>query len=163
MLVMTAKLSKKKIVAWSLGIVALICIAVFWSTAAESKVVMSDGNVEVQVGNMKSAENRVALLEKFGWQVKTEPVEFMEVTVPKEFDEVYNKYNEIQKAQGMDLTKYQGKRAMRYCYEIQNYPTGEKGILANILVYKGKLIAGDVCSPKLDGFMHGLQMPNKKK
>ena len=90
-------------------------------------------------------------------------VEFMEVQIPQEFDEVYAKYNEIQTAQGMDLTKYQGKRVMRYTYSIKNYPSGEEGVCANMLVYKNKLIAGDVCSPKLDGFMHGLSMPQKKE
>ena len=44
-------------------------------------------------------------------------------------------------------------------YEITNYPTGETGILANLLIYKNTVIGGEVLSPQLDGFLHGLAMP----
>ena len=47
----------------------------------------------------------------------------------------------------------------RYTYEITNYPTGETGILANLLIYKNTVIGGEVLSPQLDGFLHGLAMP----
>ena len=46
-----------------------------------------------------------------------------------------------------------------YTYEITNYPTGETGILANLLIYKNTVIGGEVLSPQLDGFLHGLAMP----
>ena len=39
--------------------------------------------------------------------------------------------------------------------EIENYPGQAEGVRANILVYKNKVIGGDVCSVELDGFMHG--------
>ena len=47
----------------------------------------------------------------------------------------------------------------RYTYEITNYPTGRTGILANLLIYKNTVIGGEVRSPQLDGFLHGLAMP----
>jgi len=46
--------------------------------------------------------------------------------------------------------------AMRYTYEILNYPTGDKGIVADIIIYRNSVIAGDVQSTALNGFMHGL-------
>ena len=55
--------------------------------------------------------------------------------------------------------KYAGKRAKRYTYEITNYPTGESGIQAGLLVYKSTVIGGDVLSAQLGGFIHGLEMP----
>ena len=67
----------------------------------------------------------------------------------------FEKYNEIQKQQGCDLSKYAGKRCKRYTYVIENYPGQAEGVRANILVYKNKVIGGDVCSVELDGFMHG--------
>ena len=57
--------------------------------------------------------------------------------------------------QGCDLSKYAGKRCKRYTYVIENYPGQAEGVRANILVYKNKVIGGDVCSVELDGFMHG--------
>lgn len=41
-----------------------------------------------------------------------------------------------------NLSKYAGKRVKRYTYEITNYPTGETGILANLLIYKNTVIRG---------------------
>ena len=65
----------------------------------------------------------------------------------------------IQRQQGFDLERYAGKRAKRYTYEILNYPSGETGVQANLLLYKTTVIGGEVLSPRLDGFLHGLAMP----
>ena len=76
----------------------------------------------------------------------------------------YEKYNEIQKAQNLDLTPYAGKRAKRWTYNIKNYPgyEGDSGtVQANILVYEGAVIGGDICSTELDGFMQGFDFPTK--
>ena len=75
--------------------------------------------------------------------------------IPKEMDDVFSNYNEIQKAQGCDLTKYAGKRCKRYTYIVNNYPDQPENIRANIVTYKNKIIGGDVCSIELNGFMHG--------
>ncbi|MDD7216643.1 MAG: DUF4830 domain-containing protein, partial [Oscillospiraceae bacterium] len=87
-----------------------------------------------------------------------------EVIIPAEFDRGYEKYNEIQKAQNLDLTPYAGKRAKRWTYNIKNYPgyEGDSGtVQANILVYEGAVIGGDICSTELDGFMQGFDFPTK--
>lgn len=162
MLVMTARVSKKRIAGICIVLAVVICAACFWQNESESTAVFESNGVKVETGKMSEAEARVSFLKQLGWEVEPEPVEFMEVQIPQEFDEVYTKYNEIQLEQGMDLTKYQGKRVMRYTYAIKNYPSGETGICANILIYKNKLIGGDVCSSKLDGFMHGLSMPKSQ-
>ena len=106
---------------------------------------------------MSDEAARGEFLTQLGWEV--EPHEFMEVMIPREFDDIYSEYNELQKSQGMDLTKYRGKRAMHYTYKVKNHPSGEDSVVLNLLVYKNKLIGGDVCSTKADGFMHGLAMP----
>ena len=66
---------------------------------------------------------------------------------------------DLQRQQGFDLERYAGKRAKRYTYEILNYPSGETGVQANLLLYKTTVIGGEVLSPRLDGFLHGLSMP----
>lgn len=106
-------------------------------------------------------EERMAFLSQYGWELDEEPVEVQEVIIPSEFDDTYNAYNEIQKAQGFDLTVYAGMRVKRWTYKIKNYKgyEGKDCIRTNILVYDGLVIGGDVCSVELDGFMHGFASP----
>ena len=108
---------------------------------------------------VKTNEDRIAYLESYGWQVAQEPSSVEELLIPDTFDENYTQYLELQSSQGFDLTDYCGKRVKRYTYEISNYPTGESGIQAGLLIYKNTVIGGDVLSPQLGGFIHGLAMP----
>lgn len=159
MLIMTAKVSKKRFAAFCVAIALAISGIGFWQVKTESAAVFESNGVRVESGKMTDTAAQTSFLRELGWEVSDEPIEFMEVQIPEKFDEVYTKYNEIQLAQDMNLSKYKGKRVMRYKYEIKNYPTGEEGVCANLLIYKNKLIGGDVSSSKLDGFMHGLGMP----
>ena len=115
-------------------------------------------NINGIVYKAATAEERIAFFSQFGWEINEEPCEVKEVVIPEEFDDVYTRYNEIQQAQNLDLDKYKGARVKCWSYEILNYPGYEnsKGIIrGNILVYDGVVIAGDVSSVELDGFMHG--------
>lgn len=76
-------------------------------------------------------------------------------TIPFEFDMVYNNYNQIQKEAGFDLSLFKGKTCTMYTYELINHPFGKAN--ANIIVYKGEIIGGDISSVNLDGFMVPLQ------
>lgn len=60
---------------------------------------------------LRTNEQRVALLRDCGWEVIEEPRGEREVQIPEEFDEVYESYNQIQLAQGLDLTPCRGRRA----------------------------------------------------
>lgn len=113
---------------------------------------------EVQVNvRAATAEERIAYLSQFGWSVEDDPVEVSEVIIPETFDDTYTQYNELQKAQGYDLTVYAGKRVKRWIYRVTNYPGFENCdcIQATLLVFDGQIIGGDVCSTEIDGFMHG--------
>lgn len=159
MIVFTTKLTRRKIVSGILALCIIICSAfvLIRDGAVDNTVSVSDEQKPIHEGKkLKTNDERVALLNEYGWNVDNEPLEFMEVKIPDVFDGVYNEYNEIQKRQGMDLADYAGKRVMRYTYKINNHPSNEEGVVGNIIVYKNKLIGGDVCSPKLGGFMHGL-------
>lgn len=124
------------------------------SGSAETAVATT---IKKQVG--KTEEQRQEFLKVLGWEVDSEPYEVADVLIPKKFDEVYARYNAIQKGQGLDLEKYRGKRCKRYAYLVHNHPSGEKTVRINLLVYGGKIVGGDVCSLGLDGFMHGLIVP----
>ena len=110
------------------------------------------------VASAKTNEERISYLKTFGWNVEEEACEIVEVAIPSEFDDVYQQYNELQKKQNFDLEPYRGKRVKRYSYEVLNYPGETENIRANLLVYNDQIIGGDVCSLKLDGFMHGFRL-----
>ena len=96
-----------------------------------------------------------AFLESLGWETSVEPVDVREVIIPEEWNSVFEEYNDLQKQQGFDLNKYRGKQATIYTYQILNYD-GAENVVANLMVFDGRLIAGDVCSAELGGFMQGL-------
>lgn len=154
MIVFAAKVSVKKIVAGVLAAGAVVAGIVLLLPAAE--------NAQTTVGEvgldskLKTNEQRVALLESYGWQVDPEPRSEREVQIPKTFDDTYQAYNAIQLEQGLDLTPYQGKRATLYTYELTAYPTGEQGVIANLLIRRNRLIAADISSAEADGFVHGI-------
>jgi hypothetical protein len=110
----------------------------------------------------KTDQQRVKFIEQYGWDVSDNPVEYMEVLIPAKFDDTYTQYNNIQKMQGADLSKYNGKKVKRYTYEVKNYPGQAQGIRANLLVYDDKIIGGDICSIEFGGFIHGIKSQNDK-
>lgn len=105
---------------------------------------------------IRSNEERVAFLSQFGWEVDTEPLESTTVTIPREFDKVFAAYNELQRGQGLDLSSYGGRTVERYTYTVKNYEGFEGTVLANLLICRGRVIGGDVCSADAAGFVHGL-------
>lgn len=116
--------------------------------------------------NTHAADNaaRIAFLSGFGWEVSAEPLECVSVIIPQQFGDVYRNYNELQTAQGFDLTRHRGKQVTRYTYVVLNYPGQAEYIRANLLVLDDEIIAGDICSVYAkNGFMHGLQLPQQPK
>lgn len=108
-----------------------------------------------------SEEDILKFISCYGWEVDNQPVEVRDVIIPEIFDEVYANYNEIQLEQGFNLEKYAGQRVKRWTYIVRNYPDTspeDDYIRINILVSDDTVIGGDVCSVKLDGFMHGFSM-----
>lgn len=108
--------------------------------------------------NAETHEERKVFLNHFGWEISEDPLEVKETVIPKEFNESYAKYNELQKKQNFNLEKYCGTRVKSWSYEILNYPGYENSngiIRGNLLTCNGKIIGGDICSIELGGFMHG--------
>ena len=125
------------------------------STSAINEQVTMDYNFD----KVKTNEDRIAFLSQFGWEVNSQPVEAVEVTIPSSFDKIFVGYNEIQKQQGLDLTKYKNKKIMRYTYEVTNYKDYDGKVYATVLVYRNKVVGGDVCSADVKGFIHGFLLP----
>ena len=129
--------------------VLILCIPVQAVTAVSA----SDGS-RVYTG-VKSNEDRVNFLRRFGWEVETEPCEAVNVTVPEVFDGIFEGYNKLQNEQGLDLSRYRRKTVTRYTYTVTNYPDYDGVVYATLLVYRGRVIGGDICSAEADGFIHG--------
>ena len=138
------------------SLVAVITLIAFVPAYGEGSVSASK-DVEITYTGVKSNEDRIAFLSQFGWEVKSEPVEKCEVTIPAQFDKIFTGYNEIQKRQGLDLSDYKKKKVMRYTYEITNYEGATGTVYANVIVYRNRVIGGDVCSADVTGFIHGFE------
>ena len=98
---------------------------------------------------------RKKFLKQFGWELSENPISETEVTVPSKFDSVFSAYNELQKLQGLDISKYKHKKVIRYTYEVTNYTEYDGKVFANLIVYRGRVIGGDICTENRDGFIHG--------
>ena len=157
MLVMTAKVDKKKIAIILAAVVVLIAglFLIFGG---------SDGNdAQPTISqNAASNDNRVAFLKSFGWDVTTSPKESNQVRIPSKTSEVFERYNALQKSQGYDLAAYAGKTVMRYVYQVNNYPGATEPVYATLLVYKNQIIGGDVTDTSAKGVVQGFKMPHEQ-
>ena len=150
------------VVVISIGL--LITLVSVIPTGTDTVYAVSDSNknnVKINYKNIKTNDDRINFLKQFGWDVNPEPAEAVEIYIPKEFDAVYTKYNEVQKAQSLNLEKYKNKAVRRYTYEVAGYSGYSGKVYANILVYKEKVIGGDICSAEINGFIHGFDKNNK--
>ena len=149
MMIMTAKVNIKKILI-VLGAIAALLIG----------VIALSGSTETEATSATTAtdnDSRVSFLKSFGWEVTTSPVESGQVRIPTETTEVYDRYNQLQQAQGYDLTQYAGKRALRYVYKITNYPGATDPVFAPVLVYKNQIIGGDITNTASGGRIQSFQ------
>ena len=122
---------------------------------------------EVKLSGIKTDEDRIALLGGFGIKVEGE-AEQKAFIMPESFDRIMAGYNEIQRAQGLDLTKYAKKRITRYTYKVSNWDEIKDGygapktadeeegiteVYASLFVYRNRVIALDISSAQMGGFV----------
>lgn len=88
----------------------------------------------------------ISFLNSNGVEVQTKPVQISHITIPNEFDKIYETYNSIQKDVGFDLTNYKGKAVVKYTYNIINTAEFGQDAVANIFIYDNTIIAADVSS-----------------
>lgn len=151
MLVMTAKVDKKKIAMILAAVVALIVAIALLAGGGDSQPTAST----TVTGN----DARVAFLKSFGWDVTTSPTESSQVKIPESSSEVFDRYNALQKSQGYDLSTFAGKTVMRYVYKVNNYPGATEPVYATLLVYKNQIIGGDITDTAAKGHIRGFKMP----
>lgn len=128
------------------ALIALIIVLAFVAVAlGGASVYASAAGSEINYGGIKTNEDRINFIEGFGIKVKEEANEEKSFTMPENFDRVILGYNEIQKRQGLDLSKYARKKVMRYTYEVTNWNDEcEAPVLVNLFVYRSKIVGCDV-------------------
>ncbi len=154
MLVMTAKVDKKKIAIIAAAVLAAIAALVLLFGGGDSASTSAPASVS-------SNDDRVKFLTSFGWEVVTSPTETSQVRIPAETSEVFERYNALQKSQGYDLSSFQGKTVMRYVYKIKNYPGATEPVYATILISNNQVIGGDVTDTSATGVIQGFPVPEK--
>ena len=149
MFIVTAKFSKKKALIIVL-ILAMLLTAIILFAGRR------DQGSQVQDIPIENPEDVVTFLETLGWEVNPTPLEMQEVVIPREFNEVFEQYNDMQIEHGFDLRDFRGMAAVRHTYQITNYPGQTEGVVADVLVSEGRVIGGNIQSFTVDGFIHGL-------
>ena len=151
MMIMTAKVDIKKVAIILTAIVGVILAIV---------LLLGGNNDAAQTGATTVSDNdaRVQFLKDFGWEVSTSPTQSSQVRIPEKQTPVFERYNALQKSQGYDLDAYAGKTVMRYVYKINNFPGATEPVYATLLVYKNKIIGGDITDTAANGVVQGFKM-----
>jgi len=120
-----------------IAVAALIALLILMPTTQDvSAGAILEDNGTINFEKIKTNENRLEFLSQFGWEAGKDAVEEVEVRIPSDFD-------------------------TRYTYQITNYPDYDGTVYANIIVYKNRVIGGDVCSSDVSGFIHGFALPTQ--
>ncbi|MBO4939348.1 MAG: DUF4830 domain-containing protein [Oscillospiraceae bacterium] len=152
MMVMTAKVNFKKVLL-ILGAAAAAIIGLILLLGGSG-----DEAQTTSAAPISSNDARVKFLTDFGWEVTNSPIESSQVRIPDTSTEVFDRYNQLQKSQGYDLSSYAGKNAMRYVYQVNNYPGATDPVYATVLVHKNKVIGGDITDTSAGGRISGFKM-----
>ncbi|MBQ1280805.1 MAG: DUF4830 domain-containing protein [Oscillospiraceae bacterium] len=151
MVVMTAKVSKAKLIAFFCVLAAVICIVAY--------ALFGESDAPEAPANAADNDARIAFLASYGWEVDPTPTEMQDVRIPEDMNEVFAAYNELQRTQGFDLTRFSGQTAQRYVYQITNYSDMSAPVYASLLIVDGAVIGGDITSTAGSGTMHGFEAP----
>ena len=113
-------------------------------------------HISQKEADLSTLDGRRSFLLEKGWEVDLATEEHKTVRIPTSLDGIIAEYNEIQLEQGCDLSRHLGQTCEQYSYTVTNYPDDTQTVLVTLYVQNGRLIAGDVHSTALDGFMQGL-------
>ena len=136
-----------------LSVAILGSVLIIGSTRSAS---YSASSGSIDFSGIKTNEERLEFISKFIPEISGEPKESVTFSVPESFDRIMLSYNEIQKQQGLDITKYKNKKVTRYTYELQKYEDYDGPVYVNLVIYRGTVIACDVSSADPTGFIKPL-------
>lgn len=105
---------------------------------------------------LSTPEGRQQYLQDLGWEIDPESEEHKSVLIPETLEGVLADYNKLQLEQGFDLNRYLGKSCEQYSYRLLNYPGESDPVTVTLYILKNRVIAGDIHTNALDGFMKGI-------
>lgn len=131
----------------------VLVISVIWKTAEAKE----------SIAGLQPATDileRVAFIENMGYTVNENKGEQSgQIEIPYIFSDVYKEYQKLQNEAGYDLTKYSGKEATLYTYQL-DYPN-RNDVYAHLIVYNDAVIGGDISALSVsDGFLKPLAPEN---
>ena len=106
--------------------------------------------------DLSSLSGRQAYLHELGWEIDPASEEHKTVRIPEILDGVMAKYNELQLKQGCDLSRHLGEKCEQFSYAVTNYPDADQTVQITLYVQGKTMIAGDIHSTALNGFMKSL-------
>ncbi len=159
MFVYSVRAGGVKLLGLVLLVLTLVGALVFFGSD-NSVSASADGTVSFE--GIKTEEDRISFIERFGLRVDKESRESSSFPMPEDFDRVIAGYNEIQKKQGLNLSKYARKKVTRYTYRVENYDwDGE--VYATLFIYRSRIVACDISSADPTGFVLPLTLVDSSK
>ncbi len=134
-----------------LAITVCLLVGIMAVSGADSVSAMSDS--AYRFSDINNKEDRIEFLSQFGIRVAADSEKEESFSLPEALDRVLLSYNEIQKAQGLDLSDYCRKKVQRYTYKVENYKDTGLSVYANVIVYRHRVIGGDVSATGEGGFV----------
>ena len=148
MLIVTAKLSRKKIALFLAA--ALILSAGLIFLLAPSKNTSQESSKPI---SLVTNEDRLSFLAACGLEALPDPITTLDLQLPSPLDERYSAYNQLQLPQGFDLSQYCGCQLTRYTYAITDHPDAKSGVQANLYLFEDTLVAADLFCAGENGFI----------
>ena len=137
-------------------VIAITALAVIVAIGTSDAMAFTASSESVDFDGVKTNDDRLKFISQFINGVSGEPSESVTFSVPESFDRILLSYNEIQKSQGLDITKYKNKKVTRYTYELDKWGEDEVPVFINLIVYRNKVIACDISSQDPTGFVKPL-------
>lgn len=106
--------------------------------------------------DLTTLEGRQRYLAGLGYEIDPASEQHKAVRIPATLEGVLADYNELQRSAGRDLTPHCGERCEQFSYTVTNYPDQTQTVLVTLYLQGRTLIAGDIHSTALDGFMEAL-------
>ena len=136
-----------------LSLAVLVGVLIFGGMGADTVSASSDA---IDFKGIKTNDDRVRFISGFGITVDEAPIETVDFSIPESFDKIIMGYNELQRRQGLDLSRYKNKKVTRYTYSVSDYEGYDGEVNVNLIVYRNTVIGCDVSSAEPSGFVKPL-------
>ncbi|MBR5094336.1 MAG: DUF4830 domain-containing protein [Oscillospiraceae bacterium] len=139
-------LTKRKALTIVLAVAAVLCIAILLRSCTHKGP------------DLSTTEGRQSFLSGLGVEIDCSSEDIRRVQLPTTLDGAIKDYARLQEEQGYDLSTHLGEQCQQVTYRVTNHPDDSQTVLVTLYIQGKDLIAGDIHSTALNGFMQGLDM-----